>query len=108
MYTIEPYKDWDGTWVFDDPAREIVKEPLILGTDKLLDFIVSMLCPDNERLKVHFSSKPIRWGFAAKYVRPGCDEGAWYSFGGFQFWLCDTLKQYFAEPPSKLYVSVEF
>ena len=33
---IHPYKD-QGTWVFDDPAVDLVKEPFVAGADEIID-----------------------------------------------------------------------
>lgn len=31
IFFIKPYK-WEGLWVFDDPAVDLVKEPFVGGT----------------------------------------------------------------------------
>ena len=33
---INPYK-WNGMWVFDDPTKELYKEPLVSGADTMMD-----------------------------------------------------------------------
>ena len=34
---IHPYQLADGTWVFDDARAGLVEEPLIEGTDRLIE-----------------------------------------------------------------------
>ena len=35
-----PYK-YNGVWVFDDPARGLVREPFVAGADKMIDRVVA-------------------------------------------------------------------
>ena len=36
---IQPYQLADGTWVFDDARAGLVEEPLIEGTDRLIEAV---------------------------------------------------------------------
>ena len=36
IFVIKPYK-WEGMWVFDDPAVDLVREPFVAGADTMID-----------------------------------------------------------------------
>lgn len=36
IFVIRPYK-WFGMWVFDDPDRNLVREPFVAGADRMID-----------------------------------------------------------------------
>lgn len=36
IFVIKPYK-WEGLWVFDDPTVGLVREPFVVGADRMID-----------------------------------------------------------------------
>ena len=112
IYVIHPYK-LQGIWVFDDAAKDIVKEPFVSGADELLDFLseYSMKCT------VVFSGDkfPEAKFKLKKTVEEG--QGAWYSLIQLATnadtkdiviksgWLCAVVRQYFnGEVPDEIFL----
>ncbi len=69
-------------WVFDDSRVGLVQEPLVAGTDKMIDRVVEDI-PNAER------------GFTVIFS------------GGMEGWLCPALLRYFSEAPKQIYVQVK-
>ena len=104
ILVIAPY--WsDGSWVFDDEARGLRREPFVSGADTFLTRL-SRDIPDADRgFQLLFSAAPFP-GFQAKVVWVRSEmSGDWYRGGDppMEGWLCPALLRYFEEPPKELY-----
>lgn len=108
MMVIFPYKH-NGTWVFDDDAVGLVREPFVFGIPEMIDAIVAAT-PDAENgFKLLFSANPFP-GFQDKLDWQREEyEGNWYRWArtGDEGWLCPALLKYFAAAPASIYVKVE-
>jgi hypothetical protein len=116
LFIIYPYIHMDE-WVFDDPSRNLDKEPFVAGADTLLDIISGRDTDDNvTSCKLFFSSG--RFPSAEYRIELlGPDEynsGNYYAFtpldGGEQImklWLCPALFKYFEEAPKEIYVAAK-
>jgi hypothetical protein len=108
LMVIMPYK-CQGTWVFDDPAVGLFREPFIAGIDNMIDQAVSRI-PDAEKgFRAIFSARDFPgWDFKLEWQR---DEsgGNWYYSDEFRMegWLCPALLKYFPNAPREIYVKVE-
>jgi len=113
MMIIAPY--WsDGTWMFDDPAVGLVREPFVMGAPAMIDHVVELagiLLPEARRegVRLLFSTNPFP-GFhkEAVLVRPD-SGGNWYRFEepDMEGWLCPAMFHYFEEAPERLFVRAE-
>lgn len=104
---IHPYKH-RGSWVFDDEATGLVKEPFVAGADTMLDIITD----HGKECSLTFAGSdfPDRQYMLHK-VGPGVGGGTIYDFNGkvngvdtaVNMWLCPALFKYFEEAPDKIY-----
>ena len=105
---IAPYK-YQGTWVFDDPAVGLFREPFIAGIDTMIDKAVLKI-PDAEKgFRAVFSAQEFPGtDFKLEWRRPE-SGGNWYYSDQFKMegWLCPALLKYFPNPPREIYVKVE-
>src|SRR3954452_511583 len=77
ILVIKPY--WDsGTWVFDDPATGLVREPFVAGVPEMIDRLVRQI-PDARRgVRLLFSAGPFP-GYQAAFTRARSEYGGtWY------------------------------
>jgi hypothetical protein len=111
MMTITVYRDSEsGHWVFDDEARGLKREPLVRGTDRILDEIRLRMSTGPgvpESLVLVFSGQAFpgsRFSFHRRQYEAG---GCWYEWmeEGMRGWLCPALFRYFDEAPDILHLS---
>ncbi len=106
---LEPYRE-DGTWLFDDPATGLHREPFVGAVNSMLDRL-SAAIPDAERgFRLVFSVQPFQGQQATfSWVRADPVEGNWYRADetGEEGWLCPALFCYFPVAPPKLFVGAE-
>jgi hypothetical protein len=108
---ITPYS-YNGTWVFDDPNTDLVREPFVAGVPDVLEALLAHRNIDGQNgFNLLFSAMAFPGHQAvAEWLR---EEGGgnWYRCGlpsgevG-EGWLCPALLKYFKEPPKKLYFQV--
>lgn len=104
IHTIAPFR-WNGMWVFDDPVRNIYREPFVDTIPQMLDKIIPKA--ENQCVLL-FSSEPF----------PGCEYTLeWRGASGTgniyrcvemhtDGWLCSVLLKYFHTPPRHIYVQL--
>ena len=108
LLVIAPYK-YQGTWVFDDPAVGLSREPFIAGIDTMIDKAVADI-PDAEKgFRAIFSASPFpgaNWKLEWRRAESG---GNWYysDQSKMEGWLCPALLKYFPAAPPEIYVKVE-
>lgn len=98
-----------GSWVFDDPAVGLDKEPFVCGIDDMIDRLAAHI-PDAARgFRLLYSDRPFP-GYAAKLEwRREEHGGNWYFSPtyGFEGWLCPALFKYFDAAPPELYARAD-
>lgn len=108
LQVIFPYK-YQGTWVFDDAEKELVREPFVFGADDIIDLLVVDIEGAENGFKLLFSHGPFP-GFQVRgeWVREEMD-GNWYRIEGrdIEGWLCPALLKYFEEPPKEINAKAE-
>lgn len=108
LMVIAPYKH-HGTWVFDDPAVGLDKEPFIAGIDTMIDQMTAKI-PNAERgFRAVFSASAFP-GYTEKLEwRRQESGGNWYYSAHYKMegWLCPALFKYFATAPREIYVRAE-
>lgn len=105
---IQPY--WHaGTWVFDDPATDLVQEPFVSGIPAMINDLVREIPNARGGFRLLFSASPFP-GFQRKldWVRAEFG-GNWYSQSDppQEGWLCPAMFRYFDEAPAELFVKAE-
>ena len=105
---IAPY--WhSGTWVFDDPATGLVREPFVSGIPAMIDQLVRDI-PDARRgFRLLFSAAPFPGYQAAFHLVRSDMGGNWYrsEHADQEGWLCPALFKYFDQAPPTIYARAE-
>ena len=57
LMVIFPYS-YEGTWVFDDPATELVREPFVCGIPEMIELLVAEIETAEAGFKLLFSAMP--------------------------------------------------
>lgn len=108
ILVIQPY--WDhGTWVFDDPAAGLVREPFVSGIPEMIDHLVRDIRDARKGFRMLFSSSPFpAYQWEVERVRSEYG-GTWYRAVDppMEGWLCPALFKYFDDAPPRLYVKAE-
>jgi len=108
LRVIAPYK-YQGTWVFDDPAVGLSREPFIAGIDTMIDKAVAEIPNAEKGFRAIFSASPFPGAnLKLDWQRPESD-GNWYYSDQFKMegWLCPALLKYFPTAPREIYVKLE-
>ena len=108
LQVLRPYRH-QGSWVFDDEAAGLQKEPFVCGIDEMIDRLVAGV-PDAERgFRLIFSPQPFPGYTARLEWRREEHGGNWYFSPtyGFEGWLCPALFKYFDRAPRELYAKAE-
>ena len=108
IMVIAPYW-YQGTWVFDDEAMGLVREPFVEGIPEMINRLVQDIPDAHKGFRLLFSANPFP-GYQGELAleRPEYG-GCWYrdvetSESG---WLCPALFLYFGVAPEKIYVKTE-
>ncbi|HLL88965.1 MAG TPA: DUF6717 family protein [Tepidisphaeraceae bacterium] len=109
IMVIQPY--WHaGTWVFDDPAVGLVREPFVSGIPEMIDVLVKDVANARDGFRLLFSGGPFP-GQQAVFEKTRSDlGGTWYrTVEGppAEGWLCPALFKYFDVAPQRIYAKAE-
>jgi hypothetical protein len=111
IQVIRPYFH-AGTWVFDDEAKGLVKEPFVEGIPGIINFLLGLHLNQHSTKKgfrLLFSSEPFP-NITAKLTWEAEEAGGnWYALDGssMEGWLCPALLKYFDKAPKTIYVQAE-
>lgn len=105
---IAPYR-YAGTWVFDDPAAGLVREPFVGGVPEMIDVLVADIPDADQGFRLYFSASPFPGHQKKLTWLRGDSTGNWYECDDppMEGWLCPALFRYFREAPKELYVKAE-
>jgi len=108
IFCIVPYKH-SGTWVFDDPDRDLIKEPFVAGVPEILDRLTEDIKGAEEGFRLTFSAGPFPGCALQAYRMTSEYGGSWYQCPqyGAEGWLCPALLKYFKSAPPELYVRAD-
>lgn len=98
----------DGLWVYDDPSFGVQEQPFVFGANLILEKMVDRVEGIRDRLNLVFSSIPFPGSeFCFVFVREET-EGFVYRWEekNLQGWLSPSLRNYFQEPPPKIYLQL--
>ena len=107
LMVIFPYS-YEGTWVFDDPSTDLVREPFVCGIPEMIELLVAEIDNAEAGFKLLFAASPFP-GYQFELTRLREEMGGyWYRLAGERDgWLCPALFKYFDEAPNHLYVKAE-
>ena len=108
IMVLMPYR-YGGTWVFDDPAVGLRKEPFIAGIPEIIDEMVKDIPDAEQGFRLLFSRQPFP-GYTLKLTwRRGGKTGNWYYCEQYdkEGWLCSALFKYYREAPKEIFVKAE-
>jgi len=109
---ISPYRLIDGIWVFDDARVGLVEEPLIDGTDRMIEEATAVrgITDPVNGFRLQFADEPFAgYHYRVDHVRADPEKGGnWYWSPDFEIehWLCPALFAYFSEAPASIYVAL--
>lgn len=105
---ISPYW-YQGTWVFDDPATGIAREPFVAGVPEMINYFVRDIPSAKGGFRLTFSAKPFPDSQQKlDWVRAEAG-GNYYRLANpsMEGWLCPAMFRYFDEAPKTLYVRAD-
>ena len=98
----------DELWVYDDATFEVKGQPFVFGADLILDKMVAGVDGVQDRVNVLFSAIPFPGSeHCIEFVRQET-EGFVYRWEDekLQGWVSPSLRNYFPDPPSKIYLQL--
>jgi hypothetical protein len=105
---ITPYW-YSGTWVFDDPAVDLIREPFVSGVPEMINVLVEEIRDARDDFRLTFSHLPFP-GHQRKldWLREEAG-GHWYCSDqdDMEGWLCPALFKYYDDAPPELYVRAD-
>jgi hypothetical protein len=105
---IVPYW-YNGTWVFDDPAVGLKREPFVAGVPEMIDGLVKDIPDSKEGFRLTFSANPFP-GYQSKLTWLRGDSGGNYyklDEPPIEGWICPAMFRYYRSAPKSLYVKAE-
>jgi hypothetical protein len=105
---IAPYR-YQGTWVFDDPAVGLRREPFVAGVPEMIDFLVKDVPNAKDGFRLLFSATAFP-GYQHKLTWVRKDgHGNTYRLEDppMEGWICPALFRYYREAPKELYFKAE-
>lgn len=108
IMVIAPYR-YNGTWVFDDEAVGLRREPFVAGVPEMIDALVKDVPDARNGFRLLFSANPFP-GSQKKltWVR-GDSLGNYYKLDDppMEGWICPAMFRYYKAPPKALFVKAE-
>ena len=108
--TINPYWSDDlATWVFNDPAVGLEKEPFVSGAPAIIDLLVTGIPNARDGVRLLFSDSPFSGFQRSLTLKREENGGGWYFLDDstMEGWLCPMLFKYFTVAPPRIYVRAE-
>ena len=108
LMVIAPYY-YNGTWVFDDPAAGLRREPFVAGVPEMIDLLVKNIPDAKQGFRLTFSANPFPGHQKKLTWLRGDSGGNYYKLDDppMEGWLCPGLFKYFQAAPPALYVKAE-
>jgi hypothetical protein len=108
LLIIAPYR-YQGTWVFDDEAAGLVREPFVGGVPEMIDLLVEEIPNADAGFRLLFSSQPFPDHQKKLTWLRGDSSGNYYELDDpkMEGWLCPALFKYYKTAPRELYVKAE-
>jgi hypothetical protein len=117
IFVVAPYW-YQGTWVFDDAAVGLKREPFVAGVPEMIDYMVKDIPDAKNGFRLTFSAKEfpshqfkLTWlrgdstGNFYKVELPAGDDAT--SKRTMEGWICPAMFRYYREAPKALYVRAD-
>lgn len=108
IMVISPYR-YSGTWVFDDPAAGLTREPFVAGVPEMIDVLVADIPDADQGFRLTFSAQEFP-GFEKKLTWTRSDgTGNFYRLDDpeMEGWICPALLRYYTAAPPEIYVKAD-
>ena len=108
ILVIAPYR-YKGTWVFDDPAVGLRREPFVAGVPEMIDVLVKDVPDAKSGFRLLFSATAFP-NYQHKLTWVSNDgNGNTYRLEDppMEGWICPALFRYYREPPKEIFVKAE-
>ena len=117
IMVIAPYRH-AGTWVFDDPAAGLTREPFVAGVPEMIDVLVKDIPEAEQGFRLLFSANPFPGHQKTLTWSRGDMGGNYYTLDSpiypsgktdppMEGWICPAMFKYYDAPPESLYVKAE-
>ena len=108
IMVIAPYRH-AGTWVFDDPAAGLTREPFVAGVPEMIDVLVKDIPEAGQGFRLLFSANPFPGHQKTLTWSRGDMGGNYYTLNDppMEGWICPAMFKYYDAPPKSLYVKAE-
>ena len=108
LFVIAPYKH-AGTWVFDERARGLTREPFVAGIPMMIDKLVADIPDAEQGFRLLFSAQPFPRRTHKLVWKRQDTHGNWYYCPQFdaEGWLCPALFRFFKAAPKEIYIKAE-
>ncbi|WP_206107726.1 DUF6717 family protein [Paludisphaera rhizosphaerae] len=108
IMVVAPYW-YNGTWVFDDPAVGLRREPFVAGIPEMIDVLVKDVDDAKNGFRLLFSGRPFPGHQKKLTWLRGSSEGNYYKLDDppMEGWICPAMFRYYKTPPEALYVKAE-
>lgn len=113
LLVIAPFFDPpSATWVFDDPAVGLVREPFVLGVPAMIDDLVRDIPDARAGFRLLFAAEPFPGHHRVLHLLRPESGGNWYRMAAadgtsMEGWLCPALFHYFRTAPARIHVRAE-
>jgi hypothetical protein len=108
IFVVAPYW-YNGTWVFDDSATGLKREPFVGGTPEMINVLVKDIPDAKNGFRLTFSAQPFPgYQYKLTWLR-GESTGNWYGIDNppMEGWICPAMFRYYREAPKSLYVKAD-
>jgi hypothetical protein len=108
IMVVAPYR-YKGTWVFDDSAVGLRREPFVAGVPEMIDVLVKDIPNAGDGFRLLFSANPFP-GYQKKLAWLRGDSGGNYyrlDQPPIEGWICPAMFRYYKSAPMALYVKAE-
>jgi hypothetical protein len=108
IMVIAPYW-YNGTWVFDDPAVGLKREPFVAGVPEMIDILVRDIPDARGGFRLTFSAKPFPGHQKTLTWLRGDSNGNFYKLNDppVEGWICPAMFKYYKTAPENLYVQAD-
>ncbi len=108
IMVIMPYRH-AGTWVFDDAAVGLRREPFVAGIPEMIDDMVKHIPEADKGFRLLFSAQPFPGHTLKLTWQRGDHIGNWYYCDQLkkEGWLCPGLFKYYRNAPKEIYIKAE-
>jgi Family of unknown function (DUF6717) len=108
ILVIAPYW-YNGTWVFDDEAAGLKREPFVAGVPEMIDVLVKEIPDARSGFRLLFAASPFP-GYQKKLTWLRGDMGGNYyrlEEPPMEGWICPAMFRYYKTAPKNHYVKAE-